>query len=259
MQDIIKQLIYQIEKDGKLTPNTKASYKSDLNELLDYSLNKKSKVQDINQAWVKEYLKHLEDTNREKNSYNRRASTFRTFLKHLYLNKLAPTNYALIVNNATTFNTKKDHELKNQNINEIIENAELTKEQKIILYLICETGLSATQIVTLNTYQVDFENKSINISDREKVILSEKLFNELRDYLLNVRCNLIGADKILSLFLDELGLAYTEDDIYKLVKKLSTDLNLEGKFTTRNLKNTLSSKKDFLSMQEEVLSVISSN
>lgn len=259
MKDIIEQLINQIEMDQKLSQNTKIAYKGDLKDLLEYSISTNSQIQDINQDWIRSYLKHLEETNQERNSFNRRASTFRLFLRFLYKNNLAPTNYSLIVNNQTVFFKSQEDELQTDDIKKIIEETKLAQDQRLILLLIGRLGLTATQIVSLNTFQVDFENKVINLSDTEKIELPLEIFTILRDYLLEKRTNLSGSQDHLSLFLNENGTPISELNIYKLIKKLSEDLSLVGKLTTRNLKRSLENKSDVLSMQREVFSVISPN
>lgn len=257
MKNIIQQFISQIEEDQSLLPNTKTSYKSDLKELLEYSVAANTQPHDINQEWVRNYLRHLESTNKERNSFNRRASTFRIFLRFLYKNKLAPTNYSLIVSNLTTFEKTQNNELETEDIRKIIEDTKLKPEQKLILQLIGKIGLTATQIVSLNTFQVDFENKLISLSDSERIYLPQEVFISLREYLLEVRSNIPEASESLSLFLNESGKPLTEADIYKMIKKISEDLSLQGKFTTRSLKKSAENKIDILSMQKEVFGVIS--
>ena len=256
MKEIIEQLISQIEEDQNFSQNTKFAYKSDLKDLLDYITSTNTQLSEINHIWVKDYLKNLEETNKERNSYNRRASTFRTFLKFLYKNNMAPTNYSLIVDNQTTMYKTQDEDLENSDIKKIIGETSLKIDQRLILLMIGRLGLSATQIVSINTFQIDFENKVINLSDTEKVELPLEIFTVLREYLLNVRANLPGASEHLNLFLNEKGRPLSEVDIYKLIKNLSEDLNLKGKFTTRSLKKLSENKIDILSMQKEVFSII---
>ena len=257
MKEIIQQFINQIEEDQKLSSNTKSAYKSDLNELLEYSTSRNAQLSDLDQTWVRDYLKHLEETNKERNSYNRRASTFRLFLRFLYKNKMAPTNYSLIVNNqATFFKTQEDTEPSE--MKKIIEDTKLTPTQRLILLMLGRLGLSGTQISSLRTFQVDFENKLIDLSDTEKIELPYEIFMVLREYLLNKRTALPGADEHLSLFLNEKGNPISEMDIYKLIKSLSEELSLQGKLTTRSLKKSLEDKNDILSMQREIFGVVSS-
>ena len=257
MKDIIEQFIHQIEEEQNFSHNTKSSYKSDLNELIEYVVATNTQPQDINQDWVRNYLKNLELTNKERNSFNRRASTFRIFLRFLYKNKLAPTNYSLIVNNLSIFEKSQSNELETEDIRKIIEDTKLKLDQKLILQLIGKSGLTATQIVSINTFQVDFENRLISLSDTEKIYLPNEIFLNLREYLLEVRSNLPGANENLNLFLNDDGKPLIEVDIYKLIKRLSQELNLEGKFTTRSLKKSSENKNDILSMQKEIFNVIS--
>lgn len=259
MQEIIRQFVRQIEEDQKLSKNSKNAYKSDLNDLLEYVQSTSTKLQDINQSWTKNYLKHLEETNQERNSYNRRASTLRIFLRFLYTNKLVPTNYSLIVNNLSTFNKTKEDGLNSEDMKRIIEETKLKDDQRLILLLIGKIGLTATQIATLKTFQVDFEKKSINLSDTEKIHLSNKVFALLREYMLNTRSELSKSNNNLSLFLNEKGEELTEGDIYKLIKNLSCELKLEGKLTARNLKRSFDKKVDILSVQREILNIIGRN
>lgn len=259
MNEIIEQFINQIEQDQKLSLNTKTAYKGDLKDLLEYTISTNAQINNINQEWVKNYLKHLEETNKERNSFNRRASTFRIFLRFLYKNKLAPTNYSLIVTNQTTFSKTQGDELEIGDIKKIIENTKLRPYQRLILLMIGRLGLTATQIVSLNTHQIDFENKAISLSDTEKINLPYEVFLPLREYLLEIRTKLPEAKDNLTLFLNEKGVSLSESDIYKLIKNLSEELSLQGKLTTRNLKNSLESKNDILSMQREVFSVIAPN
>lgn len=257
MQAIIQQFIEQIEQDQKLATNTKFAYKSDLNDLIEYVESTESKLQDINHIWVKSYLKHLSDINNERNSFNRRASTFRLFLRFLYKNKLAPTNYSLIVNNMTTFIKNKEDELEIEEIKKIIADTKLKNDQRLILLLIGKVGLTATQITAIKTFQVDFENKVINLSDTEKIYLPHEIFTLLREYLLNTRSTAKVENNDLSLFLNENGKGIEEADIYKLIKQLSIDLKLEGKLTTRSLKKSLESKKDILQIQRDIFNIVS--
>ena len=259
MREIIEQFIEQIEDDQKLLPNTKSAYKSDLNDLIDYVISIKSQITDLDQAWVRNYLQHLETTNKERNSYNRRASTFSIFLRYLYKNNLAPTNYSLIVDNLSTFFKSQEDELQAEDIKKIIEDTKLKLDQRLILLLIGRLSLNATQIVSLNTHQLDFESKTINLSDTQKIELPLQIFTLMREYLLDVRPSIPCADENLSLFLNEKGKSLTEIDIYKLIKKLSEDLSLVGKLTTRSLKK-LSEKEstnDILAIQREINSIIS--
>ena len=256
MRDVIEQFINQIEDDQKLSSNTKSAYKSDLNELIDYVISNNAQLSDIDQGWIRDYLKNLEETNKERNSYNRRISTFRLFLRFLYKNKMAPTNFSLIVTNQVTFfKTEEDTELSE--MKKIIEDTKLTTPQRLILLMLGRVGLDGTQISSLKTFQVDFENKLITLSDTEKIELPFEVFSLLREYLLDIRQTLPGAEEHLNLFLTEKGKPMNESDIYKLIKSLRESLGLEGKLTTRNLKKLSENKIDVLSMQKEVLNMVS--
>ena len=255
MKEIIQQFISQIEEDQKLSSNTKSAYKSDLTELINYVISKNTQLSDIDQTWVRDYLKHLEETNQERNSYNRRASTFRLFLRFLYKNKMAPTNYSLIVTNQTTF-FKTEEDAKPSEMKKIIEDTKLTTPQRLILLMLGRLGLNGTQITSLKTFQVDFENKSLTLSDTEKIELPFEVFSLLREYLLDVREAIPGAGEQLNLFLNENGRPMTDSDIYKLIKHLRESLGLEGKFTTRSLKKLSENKIDVLSMQREIFNMI---
>ncbi len=256
MKEIIEQFMNQIEEDQQFSSNTKSAYKSDLNELINYVTLKNAQIADLNQTWIRDYLKNLEETNKERNSFNRRASTFRLFLRFLYKNNLAPTNYSLIVDNQTAFfKTQEDSEPVE--MKKIIEETKLPIDQKLILFMISRLGLSGTQLSALRTFQVDFENKSITLSDTEKIELPFEIFSLLREYLLDIRGNLPGASEHLNLFLNEVGKPVTEIDIYKMIKALRDNLGLGDRLTTRNLKKLSENKLDILSMQREVLNVTS--
>lgn len=259
MKEIILQFIEQIEQDQKFSTNTKIAYRSDLTEFLEYVERTNTKINTINHIWVKNYIKHLGETNKERNSFNRRASTFRLFLRFLYKNKLAPTNYSLIVNNLSVFYKNYDDVLKKEDIKKIIEETKLKDGQRLILFLIGRLGLSATQIAEIKTYEIDFENKIINMSDTEKIYLPNEIFILLRDYVIKTRAAHQTHNDNLSLFLNEKGEAISETDIYKLIKKLSGDLKLEGKLNTRTLKNSFENKIDVLSVQRQVLSITARN
>lgn len=257
MREIIEQLIKQIEEDQNYSLNTKVSYRSDLNELLDYTIATSTKLTDINQSWVKNYLKHLEETNKERNSYNRRASTFRFFLKYLYKNKLAPTNYSLIVDNQPTIFNLQDDSEKFKTLKNIIQGDKLKINERLILLLIGKLKLSATQIASLNTFQIDFESRSILLSDTEKIELQHEIFTILREYLLEVRSKLPGASENLSLLLSEDGQPLSETDIYKLIKRLKEQLNLNEEFTTRSLKkmSEYENRINILDVQNRIFSI----
>lgn len=257
MQDIIQQLIHQIENNSKYTHSTKACYKSDLNELLEYVKRLDCSIRDINRDWIKSYLTYLEELHKERNSFNRKASTFRLFLKYLYLNKLTPSNFSLIVYTLGNIEKLNEDSLSQEEIIQIIENANLPLDHKLILVLLNKSGLDATEIVSLNSHQIDFENKCILLSDSEKVFLDFETFNLLRDYLINVRPKKEGADKFLKIFLNTAGRPLGETDIYTIVKDLSTSLNLEGKLTTRTIKKSRNQKRDILSIQKDFLKAIS--
>lgn len=256
MRELIEQFIRQIEEDQGFSSNTKASYRSDLNDFMDYVILTNSQLSDVNQTWVKKFLKHLEEINNERNSFNRRASTFRIFLRFLYKLKLLPTNYSLIVNNRTSFFKTSEDNSQIEDIKKLIEDTKLKIDQRLILLFVGRLGLTGTEIVSLRTFQVDFEKRIINLSDTGVLELPHQIFSLLREYLLEVRANLPGASENLSLFLNENGSSISEADIYKLIKRLGEDLNVQGKLTTRNLKRSLEDKNDILSMQREIYSVI---
>ncbi len=256
MLEVIEQFINQIEEDQNFSTNTKFAYRGDLRDLSNYIARTNAQLKDINHLWVKEYLKYLEETNKERNSFNRRASTLRMFLKYLYKNRLAPTNYSLIVDNQTALIKTQEYTLEDEEMKKIFDIPNLKIDQKLIILLISKLGLSATQLESLNIHQIDFENKTINISDTEKIKLSEEVFFVLREYVLNIRTQFIESNEYLNLLLNASGKPITEADVYKLIKNLSSELGLEGKLTTRTLKKLAVKKIDLFSMQKEVLSII---
>ncbi len=259
MFELIEQFINQIEEDQNFSQNTKTAYKGDLKDLCNYITTTNTQLGNINHTWVKDYLKYLVEHNKERNSFNRRASTLRIFLRYLYKNRLVPTNYSLIVDNQTVLIKTNEHALEINEIKNIIENQDLKIDQRLILLMIGKLGLTATQIESLNIHQVDFENKTISLSDTEKLILKDDIFILFRDYLLNYRANLPNANEHLSLFINEKGGALAETDIYKLIKKLSEEHGLKGKLTTRNLKKLSEDRLDVLLMQKELFDVTQSN
>ena len=258
MKDIIEQFINQLGEDQKLSNNTKFAYKSDLNDLIDYVVLNNSQIADLNHTWVKDYLKHLEEINKERNSFNRRASTFRLFLRFLYKNKLAPTNYSLIVDNQSPFFKTKENEDDLQEIKKIIEETKLQIEHKLIILFISRLGLTATQIASLNTFQVDFETKSIELSDTEKFILPYEIFTLLREYLINTRQNVFGSSEHLNLFLNEKGKPYTDSDIYRLIKNLSDEVSPDKRISTRSLKKLSEKRFDVMAIQKELFGTFNS-
>ena len=168
---------------------------------------------------------------------------------------MAPTHYSLIVTNQTTF-FKTEEDTEPSEMKKIIEDSKLTPPQRLILLMIGRLGLNGTQIASLKTFQVDFENKMITLSDTEKIELPFEVFSLLREYLLNIRETIPGAGEQLNLFLNENGRPMNEADIYKLIKNLRDSLGLEGKLTTRSLKKLSENKIDVLSMQREIFNVV---
>lgn len=169
-----------IKVEKNYSPHTVLHYSRDIDEFLQFLSGSGSGVQrpgpipqpaEIDHLTLRDFLGHLHAKGNRKSSVARKLATLRSFFRHLYRNKLIPSNPARLVQMprypAATprFMTESEVEL----LLELPEShSERGVRDRAILELLYASGLRVGELVRLNVEDVSLEQRLVKVRGKGK-------------------------------------------------------------------------------------------
>jgi len=220
----LSEYLEYIEIEKGLSINTVEAYRRDLSAFLDFCYEKSSiEIGEIKRTHINSYILNLRENNYTPRSIVRKIASLRGFFKWLYANEYTLTNPT-----QTLEQPKLPKRLpKIMTIEEIsqILNADLNKEEALIIELLYGCGLRVSELVGLKLNNIDINSKYIQCygkGSKERIVpFGKKAQSALKKYLkyrdLIILQNRLADTKILLLKSD--GKAVTRQDVYNFIRK----------------------------------------
>ncbi len=269
MEEDIKSCFDYLVSEKKYSKNTLAAYNNDLNQLADYVKSEGSVVGHdpseprLNAELLSGYLHSLRERKYTSSTVARKIAAAKSFLKFMVdrgrlRGDLAPNLASPHVSKPLP---------KSLSVSEVrrllAEPAKLSttdaKRDKAMLELLYATGLRASELMALNTRDIDLKKNTVRCSglgSRVRVLpIDQPVARLVKEYIDVVRPDLLSNEKEVALFLNRRGERLTRQGFWQIVQGYADKVGLSGKVTPRSLRHSFAVHKlkggaDLQSVQE---------
>lgn len=231
MQNEIDEFLRYMQIDQGRSENTLASYRLDLNHLIDYMEKYQIKnVADISQDHIEELIREKSQEGYAASSINRLLSTLRQFFKFLLREKQIETNPMTLIDGAKT-GKALPKVLSMDQVSAIIEAPDTHTphglRDRAIFEVMYATGLRVSELTHLLLSELHIDLgfiQTVGKGNRERLVpLGDEAVYWTRRYLETVRPTYVRVLKSqqapAEVFLTQRGKAFTRQGIWKNLNK----------------------------------------
>jgi integrase/recombinase XerD len=257
MEEDIKSFLDYLVSEKKYSKNTLAAYNNDLSQLAEY-VRSEGPVERLdtsgprlNAELLSGYLHSLRGRKYTSSTVARKIAAAKSFLKFMVdrgrlRGNLAPSLASPHVSKPLP---------KLLSVSEVrrllAEPAKVSttdaKRDKTMLELLYATGLRASELMALNTRDIDLKKNTLRCSgsgSRARVIpLDLPVARLVKEYVDIVRPELLNDEKEVALFLNRRGERLTRQGFWQIVQGYADKVGLSGKVTPRSLRHSFAAHK----------------
>ena len=270
MEEDIKSFLDYLVSEKKYSKNTLAAYNNDLNQLAEYVRSEgpvgrldTSSEPRLNAELLSGYLHSLRGRKYTTSTVARKIAAAKSFLK--FMVDRGRLRGDLAPNLASPHVSKPLPKLLSvSEVRHLLsEPAKLStvdaKRDKTMLELLYATGFRASELMALNTRDVDLKKNTVRCSgsgSRVRVIpIDSPVARLVKEYVDVVRPELLSDEKEVALFLNRRGERLTRQGFWQIVQGYAGKVGLSGKVTPRSLRHSFAVHKlkggaDLQSVQE---------
>lgn len=251
MELSIKSFVDYLQREKKYSPNTLSAYQGDLEQFRAF-LQAEGSVKDVasviasDKEMLSRYLHSLRNKKYSVSTIARKIASIKSLIKYMVdtgkikddvapsisspkVNKPAPQ--PLTVSEVRMFLAEPDK-----------KNSIESKRDKAMLELLYATGLRASELMGLNTDDMNFETGTVTCrKDRTKlrdVPMDAYIAKIVRDYMQDCRIKLVNSQNEPALFVNTRGERLTRQGFWQIIQGYADRINLEKKITPRSLRHS---------------------
>jgi integrase/recombinase XerD len=257
MEEDIKSFLDYLASEKNYSKNTLAAYNNDLNQLAEYVRGEgpagrlDTSEPRLNAELLSGYLHSLRGRKYTTSTVARKIAAAKSFLKFMIDRGRIRGNLA--PNLASPHVSKPLPKLLS--VSEVrrllAEPAKLSttdaKRDKTMLELLYATGLRASELMALNTRDIDLKKNTVRCSGsgaRGRVIpIDPSVARLVKEYFDNVRPELLNDEKETALFLNRRGERLTRQGFWQIIQGYADKVGLSGKVTPRSLRHSFAVHK----------------
>jgi integrase/recombinase XerD len=117
------------------------------------------------------------------------------------------------------------------------------KRDAVMLELLYATGLRISELVSLNTKNVDLQRDCVRIDSKRQVPFDHRLSVILGNFLRSDRLDLLYDESEEALFLNRRGKRLTRQGFWQIIKGYASKASLGGKVTPQALRHSFARRK----------------
>lgn len=191
---------------------------------------------------IDNYLKYLYDKRIKTTSLSRKLSSINGYYKFLYENKYINENIIYNIDRPKAEKKLPVHLTYSEVLNFINSIREEEYLQKAIVEVIYGCGLRVSEVINIKLEDVHFEEKMIECigkgSKQRYVPINDVALKSIREYINNIRNNLIKMQDKSLLFLSYKGKKITRQYVFKIIKEFSIRANINKNVSPHTLRHT---------------------
>jgi len=269
MEEDIKSFLDYLAKEKRHSRNTLAAYNSDLNQLAAYVESEGSKVgadplwARLNAELLSGYMRSLKERKYASSTVARKVAAAKSFLKFMVDRGKLRGDLALSLASPQVSKPLPKPLSVSEVRRLLAEPAKLStteaKRDKTMLELLYATGLRASELMALNIADIDWKAGNVRCfgrNSRVRVIpIDHHITQMIREYIDNVRPELLSNEGEAALFLNRRGERLTRQGFWQIVQGYADKAELSNKVAPRTLRHSFAIHKlkggaDLQSVQE---------
>jgi integrase/recombinase XerD len=262
MEVIVQNFINFLEKDKRLSLNTLQSYRRDIEQYMTYlkDINLQN-VSNTNKTTVIAYLLHLQKKGRAMSTISRNLASIRSLYQYMSKNKMIEQDPTIELDSPKV-EKKLPQILSTHEVELLLEQPKCVDlkgyRDKAMLELLYATGIRVSELINLNTADVNIEMGFIkcNKGSRERMIpIGSIAVNALREYINKSRGLLIHKPDEKAMFVNINGKRLTRQGFWKIIKQYKNQAKISKDITPHTLRHSfaahlLENGADLRSIQE---------
>ena len=244
----IEAFLQYSSKDKGYSQNTLAAYRNDLAQMATFITAEQAKgIITSYDELLKSYLLKLREKKYSVATTARKVASTKSFFKFMVdsgrmrenpaqhlpspqvsrhaLKFLSPSEYQKLLAEAVKLSTPE------------------AKRDAVMLELLYATGLRISELVSLNTENIELERNCVRIDSRRQVPFDHGLSLILRNFLRSDRLDLLYDESEKALFLNRRGKRLTRQGFWQIIKGYASRAGLSGKVTPQTLRHSFARRK----------------
>ncbi len=235
MKRTSREYVEYLKRTKGISRNTEISYISDLDKMIEYfNLHQIFDYERVNETNLNSYVLALELKGNSSATIVRNIAVIKGYFDYLFKNhkiKECITDYVKrpIMESRPTIATPKDQ------VDKILQATKGESAKSLrdyaMLQLFCAVGIPVSELIQLNTTEVNLEVGYVQSQVKNKVktySLTGEVVEVLRAYLENGRPNIVADEENTILFTNMQGAFISRQGVWKMVKKYAESAGVEG-------------------------------
>jgi integrase/recombinase XerD len=248
MKPHIDAFLQHLTKEKGYSQNTLAAYRNDLVQMAAFLTAEQAKgIITSYDELLKSYLLKLREKRYSVATTARKVASAKSFFRFMVdsgrmgenpaqnlpspqvsrraLKFLSPSEYEKLLGEATKLSTPE------------------ARRDAVMLELLYATGLRISELVSLNTSNIDLERNRVRINSRRQIPFDDRLGLILGSFLRSDRLDLLYDENEEALFLNRRGKRLTRQGFWQIIKSYASRAGLSGKVTPQTLRHSFARRK----------------
>jgi integrase/recombinase XerD len=248
MKRDIETFLEYLTRDKSYSQNTLAAYRNDLAQMAAFVTAEQAKgIITSYEGLLKSYLLKLREKKYSAATTARKVASAKSFFKFMVDSGRMKENPAQnlpspqVSRRALKFLSPSEYQKL------LGETAKLStpeaKRDGVMLELLYATGLRISELVSLNTENIDLERSRVHIDSKRQVPFDHRLGHILGNFLRSDRLDLLYNESEQALFLNRRGKRLTRQGFWQIIKGYASRAGLGGKITPQTLRHSFARRK----------------
>ena len=230
---IIKDFLDYLFVERGRSLNTIKSYERDLRKFTAFLSKNETDILNFKKEDIIAFLSYLRDNDFESSSISRMLSSIRMFCRYLIVEGIRKDNPSEILQNPRGWK-RLPKALSTEDIMKLldsIKDTQMADRDQVIFELMYASGLRVSEVVELRVGDVNLEAGFVRVvgkGGKERVVpLSEHTVESVKNYLYNIRPELIKKRNVPYLFVSKRGAKLTRQRIWQCLKEYARKAGIE--------------------------------
>ncbi len=242
---MINEFLSYLTVEKGLSKNTLEAYAKDLDTFANYLKEKNTKLTEVTDTVVTEYVAYLYNLGYSPRSIMRYCSALRHFYKYLTEEGKISENPTDILETPKAFKLLPKY-LTDSEVEALLNlpdtSTSLGQRDKAIFELMYASGLRVSEVITLKLNDLNFDNSyliTFGKGSKERLVpFSDSAKSFLQLYINDGRNQLLKENTSYTLFLNKFGRPLTRQGLWKILKGYAKRLNIADKLSPHTLRHT---------------------
>lgn len=246
MDELLCTFLEYLQVEKGYSPNTVASYKSDLQKFLDFlKIKNKTDIKEVNRDYLAGYIFNLHKGKNSPATIARRIASLKGFFRFLCLENILEIDPSINIE-TPKLAKKLPKVLSVDEVDMLLRDPHdasfFSIRDKAMLELLYATGMRVSELINLDLIQIDLDMCFVRCTgkgDKERIIpIGSLAVKSIKNYLEFARSKLTGIKTTNALFLNNHGQRLTRQGFWKIIKKHALAKGIKKDITPHTLRHS---------------------